>query len=256
MLFNLVLADPYRTIQPWQPSYKHELAQAISIGAAAEEKLKYNLPARFGQGLGIIFDDGEKGRFITTGTMTYLSRAFWSSVRAKPSGTYVYRGFDSAPSASGKDKDDATSAGRRSSTHSRRGSSSSLPAPNMEREDSLLKRTISRDMHAPERPATVVGAAANIVGLDANQVEGAAKGVKDHLRDSVPHPKRSGLNVLNESAVEEQYAPIVSPPCWLVQTRRSRGKDRCCGGCTAVHRLDFGGPRYRPVCSKRPPPPH
>jgi hypothetical protein len=54
-----------RTIKPWQPSYKDELATAVSIGASAEDKLKYNLPARFGQGLGIMFDDGEKGRLIT-----------------------------------------------------------------------------------------------------------------------------------------------------------------------------------------------
>lgn len=53
-----------REIRPWQPSYKHELATAVSIGASAEDKLKYLLPARFGQGLGIMFDDAEKGRLI------------------------------------------------------------------------------------------------------------------------------------------------------------------------------------------------
>jgi hypothetical protein len=55
-----------RTIKPWQPSYKHELATATSLGPAAEEKLKYNLPVRFGQGLGVIFEDGDKGRLITS----------------------------------------------------------------------------------------------------------------------------------------------------------------------------------------------
>ena len=77
------LISVYREIKPWQvicrddyhlfsadevlkkPSYKHELSTAVAIGTAAEEKLKCNLPARFGQGLGIIFDDGEKGRLIT-----------------------------------------------------------------------------------------------------------------------------------------------------------------------------------------------
>ncbi|RSH95396.1 hypothetical protein EHS25_000483 [Saitozyma podzolica] len=97
---------------------RHELSTAISLGPAAEEKLKYALPARFGQGLGIIFEDGDKGRLISSGALTYISRAFWSSVRAKPSGTYVYRGFAAARAASGKEKDDAT--GKRSSSGSRK----------------------------------------------------------------------------------------------------------------------------------------
>lgn len=58
-----------REIKPWQPSYKHELATAVSLGPAAEEKLKYNLPAKFGQGLGVIFEDGDKGRLITCVTV-------------------------------------------------------------------------------------------------------------------------------------------------------------------------------------------
>lgn len=59
------VADQVREIQPWQPSYRDELATAISQGPAAEEKLKYSLPARFGQGLGIIFEDDTKARLIT-----------------------------------------------------------------------------------------------------------------------------------------------------------------------------------------------
>lgn len=58
-------AEDGREIRPWQPSYKHELATAVSLGAAAEEKLKYALPAKFGPGLGIIFEDGETGRLET-----------------------------------------------------------------------------------------------------------------------------------------------------------------------------------------------
>jgi hypothetical protein len=53
-----------REIEPWQPSYKHELATAIALGSAAEEKLKYTLPARFGS-LGVIFEDADKARLLT-----------------------------------------------------------------------------------------------------------------------------------------------------------------------------------------------
>ncbi|GFZ43062.1 hypothetical protein JCM24511_00780 [Saitozyma sp. JCM 24511] len=89
-------------IRPWQPSFKHELATAISQGPAAEEKLRYSLPARLGPGLCIIFEDGEKGRLETSGPLTYISKAFWSSMRAKPSGTYVYRGYTAARATMGK----------------------------------------------------------------------------------------------------------------------------------------------------------
>ena len=54
-----------RAIQPWQPSYKHELTVAVAQGGAAEEKLKHHLPKKFGAGLGIIFEDGDKGRLET-----------------------------------------------------------------------------------------------------------------------------------------------------------------------------------------------
>lgn len=53
-----------REIEPWQPSYKHELATATALGTAAEEKLKYTLPARFGS-LGVIFEDADKARLLT-----------------------------------------------------------------------------------------------------------------------------------------------------------------------------------------------
>lgn len=57
-------ANQRREIEPWQPSYKHELATAIALGSAAEEKLKYTLPARFGS-LGVIFEDADKARLLT-----------------------------------------------------------------------------------------------------------------------------------------------------------------------------------------------
>ena len=63
-----------REIEPWQPSYKHELATAIALGSAAEEKLKYTLPARFGS-LGVIFEDADKARLLTYATA--FSNTIW-----------------------------------------------------------------------------------------------------------------------------------------------------------------------------------
>lgn len=56
------LERAYQEIKPWQPSYKDELATAVATGKGAEEKLRHNLPSRFGSGLGVVFDDGESGR--------------------------------------------------------------------------------------------------------------------------------------------------------------------------------------------------
>jgi hypothetical protein len=53
--------------------------------------------------------------------MTYISRAFWSTLRSRASGTYIYRGFAAACAASGKEKLDKAVAGR-----SRRSSASSF----------------------------------------------------------------------------------------------------------------------------------
>ncbi|RXK37136.1 hypothetical protein M231_05587 [Tremella mesenterica] len=115
----------YLEIKPWLPSYKDELAAATALGPAAEEKLKYALPIRFGPGLGVIFEDGEKGRLLSSGALNYLSRAFWSTLRTKPSGTYVYRGYKAAKMA----KDDKSSISRRGSNASVRSQEkSSRPA--------------------------------------------------------------------------------------------------------------------------------
>lgn len=48
-----------------QQSYSHELATALSLGSSGEEKIKYTLPSKFGEDLGIIFEDSTKGRIVT-----------------------------------------------------------------------------------------------------------------------------------------------------------------------------------------------
>ncbi|WVQ93360.1 hypothetical protein IAU59_000428 [Kwoniella sp. CBS 9459] len=203
----------YLEIQPWQPSYRHELATAMALGSAGEEKLKYTLPSKFGQGLGIIFEDGDKGRLITTGALTYLTRAFWASLRAKPSGTYVYRGFGPASSASGKDKSDGSPG--RSRTHSRRGSSSSQRPPSIinEKSPSIRHRALSNDRHTKDskrdNTKTIVGQAVKGLGLSAEDtLDGVRKGLEG-LRDGDTKKQPSGLSSDTRDALEEENAPLV-----------------------------------------------
>lgn len=54
----------YQEIKPWLPSYQDELAKALIIGPSGEEKLKYPLPAKFGNGLGVVFEDESRCRII------------------------------------------------------------------------------------------------------------------------------------------------------------------------------------------------
>ncbi|OCF44923.1 phospholipase [Kwoniella heveanensis CBS 569] len=201
----------YLEIQPWQPSYKQELATAMALGSAGEEKLKYNLPAKFGLGLGIIFEDGEKGRLITTGALTYLTRAFWASLRAKPSGTYVYRGFGPAAAASGRDKLDGSPG--RSRTHSRRGSSSSQRSATVEKSPSIRHRALSRDRHTKdskrEKAETVVGQAVKGLSLSAEDtLDGVRKGLEG-LKEGDKRKQPSKMSSDTRDALEEENAPLV-----------------------------------------------
>ncbi|WVW79053.1 hypothetical protein I302_101016 [Kwoniella bestiolae CBS 10118] len=201
----------YLEIQPWQPSYKHELATAMSLGASGEEKLKYSLPAKFGQGLGIIFEDGEKGRLITTGALTYITRAFWASLRAKPSGTYVYRGFAPAAAASGKEKIEGSPG--RSRPHSRRGSNSSQRSAIMEKSPSMHHRALSNDRshkdQLGDRTEIVVGAAVKGLGLSAGETLSGVKKSLEELKDDEKRKRPVGLSADTRDALEEENAPVV-----------------------------------------------
>lgn len=143
--------------------------------------------------------------YHSTGTMTYLSRAFWSSMRSKSGGTYVYRGYGAARVASGKDKEGAT--GRRSASHSRRGSSSSTRSAMAEKDDTLLKRAISRDGSRNGPHAAVIDAFKDI-GAGAEEAIGGfkegLKEIKDDGKNGVAAAQQGHLN-----AVEEENAPLV-----------------------------------------------
>ncbi|KAK4686894.1 hypothetical protein P7C73_g3228, partial [Tremellales sp. Uapishka_1] len=205
----------YREIKPWQPSYKHELATATSLGPAAEEKLKYNLPARFGLGLGVIFEDEEKGRLVSSGTLTYLNRAFWSTLRSK-TGTYVYRGYAAARASSSKE--DSTS-GNRSRSNSRRGSSSSVKSEKPEPRTTATPAKGSSLREGTRRSSNVSIVEAAVNGLQigtekgkdavkegAHEVKTGLEGIREDLK-RVGERRRDGDH---DQAVMEENMPITN----------------------------------------------
>jgi hypothetical protein len=92
------LEKAYQKVQPWQPTYKDELYAARVLSSKGDEKLKYELPKRFGDGLAIVFEDAVRGRLITAGALDVISRAIWSSF-GETTGSYVYRGYTAAAAA-------------------------------------------------------------------------------------------------------------------------------------------------------------
>ncbi|KLT41457.1 hypothetical protein CC85DRAFT_247655 [Cutaneotrichosporon oleaginosum] len=89
------LEKAYQKVQPWQPAYKDELYAARVLAANGDEKLKQELPKRFGDGVAVVFEDAVRGRLITSGALDVLSRAIWSSF-GETTGSYIYRGYTAA----------------------------------------------------------------------------------------------------------------------------------------------------------------
>jgi hypothetical protein len=118
----------------------------------------------------------------STGAMTYISRAFWSSLRAKPSGTYVYRGYSAACAASGREKVQPQS-------RSRRGSNSS-------------QLSVAGERRSIEEKRPVVAAAVKGLGLDKEML--GVKQVLDDVKETVK------VKDSDTSALEEENAPLVS----------------------------------------------
>ncbi|BEI91743.1 uncharacterized protein CcaverHIS019_0405630 [Cutaneotrichosporon cavernicola] len=92
------LEKAYQKVKPWQPAYKEELYAARILASNGDEKLKYELPNRFGEGIGIVFEDAVRGRLVTSGALNVLSRAIWLSF-GEATGSYVYRGYTAAEAA-------------------------------------------------------------------------------------------------------------------------------------------------------------
>ncbi|ODO01590.1 hypothetical protein I350_06410 [Cryptococcus amylolentus CBS 6273] len=216
------LEKAYLEIQPWQPSYQHELSTALSLGQAGEEKLKYSLPPRFGQGLGVIFENENRGRLITqvtssrlmidstndmysSGTLTYMARALWDSIRSKASGTYIYRGFAAACAASGKEPTDVNSPGKSQAT-SRRGSHNSNRSSVNEKSPST--RLAGLPKQRPQQD-TVVEAAMKGITKDAKQtLEGVKKDLKEVHNQKIGE-RPPGLSPDDRRAREEENAPLI-----------------------------------------------
>ncbi|KGB76022.2 phospholipase [Cryptococcus deuterogattii R265] len=210
------LEKAFLEIQPWQQSYSHELATALSLGSSGEEKIKYTLPSKFGEDLGIIFEDSTKGRIVTSGTLTYITRLFWSSLKARPAGTYVYRGYSAARSAKGKPAAD---------TISTLVDSEEIAHVNNESNSYEKDDTQDRHLNLPghkmrSQPVAALDGAFNDVKKTAGQ---AIEGVKEGLRDYDLREEQRQVPALGDSdderrAVEEENAPLVhdtedSNPC-------------------------------------------
>ncbi|OXC69532.1 hypothetical protein AYX13_01699 [Cryptococcus neoformans] len=204
------LEKAYLEIQPWQRSYSHELATALSLGTSGEEKIKYTLPSKFGDGLGIIFEDGAKGRIVTSGTLTYITRLFWSSLKAQSAGTYVYRGYSAARSAKVEPAADTTATlmdpeGKghvNTKSHSYEGYEKDYT------QDGCLNLPENQKHN---QPLAALDTAFKDVRETAGQaIEGMKEGFKDY---DLPEERRqapaSGSNDDERRALEEQNAPLV-----------------------------------------------
>ncbi|KIS00050.1 phospholipase [Cryptococcus deuterogattii 2001/935-1] len=208
--------DSVQGVPVSQQSYSHELATALSLGSSGEEKIKYTLPSKFGEDLGIIFEDSTKGRIVTSGTLTYITRLFWSSLKARPAGTYVYRGYSAARSAKGKPAAD---------TISTLVDSEEIAHVNNESNSYEKDDTQDRHLNLPghkmrSQPVAALDGAFNDVKKTAGQ---AIEGVKEGLRDYDLREEQRQVPALGDSdderrAVEEENAPLVhdtedSNPC-------------------------------------------
>jgi hypothetical protein len=145
---------------------------------------------------------------------SYISRAFWSSIRAKSAVTQVYRGFAVARAATGKAIEETP--GRRSGSQSRRGSTSSTRSVG-EKEPSLLKKSVSKGQHLN---GPVVSEAIKTTALGEKELLGAEKALRD-FRATVPgrgHDRQTSEGKQAEQALEEEFVPVVS----LVMKLRDR----------------------------------
>lgn len=201
------LEKAFLEIQPWQRSYSHELATALSLGSSGEEKIKYTLPSKFGEGLGIIFEDSAKGRIVTSGTLTYITRLFWSSLKARPTGTYVYRGYSAACSAKVEVAADttATLVDSEGTTHVNTKSHS------YEKDDTQDGRLNLPGNQRHDQALTALDTAFKDVKETAGQaIEGVKEGFKDYdLREERRQTPAPGSNDDERKALEEENAPLV-----------------------------------------------
>ena len=107
--------------------------------------------------------------------------------------------------ASGKEKE--LSLGKPSPSHSRRGSNASSRCVAMEKEETLLRRTVSRD-----------AAKGEIVKAAAEAADGLRKGFEERLESMRKQVEKAAedektaktANGLSEGALEEENAPLVA----------------------------------------------
>lgn len=142
-----------------------------------------------------------------SGTLTYITRLFWSSLKARSAGTYVYRGYSAARSAKGKPAAD---------TISTLVDSEEIAHVNIESHPYEKDDTQDRHLDLPghqmrSEPITALDGAFNDVKRTAGQaIEGVKEGLKDcDLREEQRQVPALGNSDDERRAVEEENAPLV-----------------------------------------------
>lgn len=145
-----------------------------------------------------------------SGTLTYITRLFWSSLKAQSAGTYVYRGYSAARSAKVEPAADTTAtlmdpegkAHVNTKSHSYEGYEKDYT------QDGCLNLP-ENQMH--NQPLTALDTAFKDVRETAGQaIEGMKEGSKDYdLREERRQAPAPGSNDDERRALEEQNAPLV-----------------------------------------------
>ena len=239
----------FRAIKPWLSSYPDELHKAIEQGEKAAEKLNHPLPAKLNVAASVVYQDAECGQLVQyvqilssiaydvdriyrTGMTSYLNKLFWTSLRSKPGGMMVYRGYGAACRASGKN---SKASSRRNSTNSRRDSMNSIRStgtipdrekskmstdngmiPTFDSEDEFSDRPVEAqkpikstkthrstlsgdDKHSV--PPPLAQRAKKVVHLAENTKER----IKDHLDKGNTKPNKS-----RQDAMDEEQVPVTN----------------------------------------------
>ncbi|KAJ9124533.1 hypothetical protein QFC24_003325 [Naganishia onofrii] len=221
-----------REIKPWLSSYPDELHKAMEQGEKAAEKLHHPLPAKLNVGVSVVYQDAECGQLVQSGMSSYLNKLFWTSVRSKPSGTMVYRGYGAASRASGKA---SKASSRRNSTTSRRGSMSSLRSvgttpekSKLAADDGAIPTDESGDEHTepdPRHPHETIKAKKTHrhtlsaddghsiplpLGHKAKKVVHMAEQTKDRLKEHLEKSNATKIDKSRQDAMDEEQVPMAN----------------------------------------------
>ncbi|GHJ86213.1 hypothetical protein NliqN6_2615 [Naganishia liquefaciens] len=227
------LEKGYQAIKPWLSSYPDELHKAIEQGEKAAEKLNHPLPAKLNGAASVVYQDAECGQLVQTGMTSYLNKLFWTSLRSKPGGMMVYRGYGAACRANGKN---SKASSRRNSTNSRRDSMNSVRStgtlpdrekskmstdngmvPTFDSEDEFSDRPV--DAQKPVKStkthrSTLSGDDRHPVppplAQRAKKMVHLAENTKERIKDHLDKGQASKPNTSRQDAMDEEQVPMTN----------------------------------------------